>query len=84
MLAIGLLLACQCVTHGLLIGRHSKKLTPDLAALALALVMRISIKGRKILLFRENRVYHQAYQGRVIDGGGGGHEGAWRIKVLLS
>jgi hypothetical protein len=66
------------------IGGHSKKLLPNLAALVLALMMRISIESWEILLFRENRVYHQAYQGRVIDGGGGGHEGAWRIKVLLS
>jgi hypothetical protein len=67
--AISFLLISQRVAQGLVVGGQVKKLLPNLAALALALVMRVGIEGREILLFRENRVYHQAYQGRVIDGG---------------
>jgi hypothetical protein len=40
---------------------HGEKLPPDLAALVLALVMRVGIEGWEILLFRENLVYYQAY-----------------------
>jgi hypothetical protein len=36
---------------------HSEKLPPDLAALVLALMMRVGVEGREILLLGENLVY---------------------------